>query len=212
MSQLNADGLKKRRLEAIRQVFGRLSTASTAMSRCGVGKLAQMARYRARIKGYMETMTRHGWDRKRPEIIPKTLRWSRTCNYSWIWRGGGPPTWRGTLYMCGSCEKCKALVNPRLGKYSLDSHNSIWKWRIWTFACPTVVPWHRFPWLGASCTWDILLRTLPDCPRILPVSGGPSRTGRAHIEVSPLVPRSVASSTHWFRDWAKMGWLKDLRR
>ena len=74
MYQLKADALKKRRLEAIRQVFGQLSTASTAMSRCGVGKLAQMARYRARIKGYMETMTRHGWDRKRPEIIPETLR------------------------------------------------------------------------------------------------------------------------------------------
>jgi hypothetical protein len=73
-SQLKADALKKRRLEAIRQVFGQLSTASTAMSRCGVGKLAQMARYRARIKGYMETMTQHGWDRKRPEIIPETLR------------------------------------------------------------------------------------------------------------------------------------------
>jgi hypothetical protein len=74
MSQLKADALKKRRLEAIRQVFGQLSTASTAMSRCGVGKLAQMARYRARIKGYMETMTRHGWNRKQPEIIPETLR------------------------------------------------------------------------------------------------------------------------------------------
>ena len=80
-SQLKADALKKRRLEAIRQVFGHLSTASTAMSRCGVGKLAQMARYRARIKGYMETMTRHGWDRKRPEIIPKTLRsLASTCD------------------------------------------------------------------------------------------------------------------------------------
>jgi hypothetical protein len=74
MSQLKADALRKRRLEAIRQVFGPLSTSSTAMSRCGVGKLAQMARYRARIKGYMETMTQHGWDRKRPEIIPETLR------------------------------------------------------------------------------------------------------------------------------------------
>jgi hypothetical protein len=81
MSQLKADALKKRRLEAIRQVFGQLSTASTAMSRCGVGKLAQMARYRARIKGYMETMTRHGWDRKRPEIIPETLRsLASTCD------------------------------------------------------------------------------------------------------------------------------------
>jgi len=73
-SQLKADALKKRRLEAIRQVFGQLSTASTAMSRSGTGKLAQMARYRARIKGYMETMMRHGWDRKRPEFIPETLR------------------------------------------------------------------------------------------------------------------------------------------
>ena len=73
-SQLKADALKKRRLEAIRQVFGRQSTASTAMSRSGIGKLAQMARYRVRIKGYMEIMTRHGWDRKHPEIIPETLR------------------------------------------------------------------------------------------------------------------------------------------
>ena len=80
-SQLKADALKKRRLEAIRLVFGRQSTVSTAMSRSGIGKLAQMARYRARIKGYMETMTRHGWDRKRPEIIPKTLRsLASTCD------------------------------------------------------------------------------------------------------------------------------------
>ena len=73
-SQLKADALKKRRLEAIRLVFGRQSTVGTAMSRSGIGKLAQMARYRVRIKGYMEIMTRHGWDRKHPEIIPETLR------------------------------------------------------------------------------------------------------------------------------------------
>ena len=74
MSQLKADALKKRRLEAIRLVFGRRSTASTAMSRSGIGKLAQMARYRAKIRGYVEILTRHGWDRKHPEIIPETLR------------------------------------------------------------------------------------------------------------------------------------------
>ena len=77
LSQLKADALKKRRLEAIRLVFGRLSMAMSRSTGTGARhkmKLVEMARYRARVKGYMETMTRHGWDRKRPEIIPETLR------------------------------------------------------------------------------------------------------------------------------------------
>jgi hypothetical protein len=86
MSQLKADALKKRRLEAIRLVFGKISPRGAVRGAARTGdrrkmKLVDMAQYRARVKGYMETMTRHGWDRKHPEIIPETLRsLSSTCD------------------------------------------------------------------------------------------------------------------------------------
>ena len=85
-SRLKADALKKRRLEAIRLVFGKISPRGSVRGGARTGdrrkmKLADMAQYRARVKAYMDTMTQHGWDRTQPEIIPVTLRsFSSSCD------------------------------------------------------------------------------------------------------------------------------------